>query len=135
MAFLKTRFPLPLVLLCIVLTSSAQQAKKPQVKPPAAPSLEQLFLNPPESAKPGVLWMWMGANVSKSGITKDLEALKEEGFNSTTAISLADITNPWGAPIDKDPTPDVIAWTEPWWKLIKHAALESKRLNMKMGMF
>lgn len=134
MVFLKTRIPLSLVLICIALTSSAQQAKKPQAKP-AGPGPGQLFLNPPESAKPGVLWMWMGANVSKSGITKDLEALKEEGFNSTTAISLADVTNPWGAPIDKDPTPEVIAWTEPWWKLIKHAALESKRLGMKMGMF
>jgi hypothetical protein len=34
-----------------------------------------LFKNPPESAKPGVLWMWMGSNISKEGITKDLEAM------------------------------------------------------------
>ena len=33
----------------------------------------QDFINPPESAKPGVLWMWMGCNISKAGITKDLE--------------------------------------------------------------
>jgi len=42
---------------------------------------EELFHHPPESAKPGVLWMWMGSNVTKAGITKDLEALKQEGFN------------------------------------------------------
>ena len=41
---------------------------------------EKVFRNPPEAAKPGVLWMWMGNNLSKEGITKDLEALKKEGF-------------------------------------------------------
>lgn len=101
----------------------------------SASNPEQLFLHPPESAKPGVLWMWMGANISSTGITKDLQALKEEGFNSTTVISLADITDPWGVPIGKDPTPDIIAWTDPWWKMVQHAATESKRLNMTMGLF
>ncbi len=109
-----------------------------QVKQTSAKTLsdpEQLFLQPPESAKPGILYMWMGANISATGITKDLEALKEEGFNSTTVISLADATNPWGVPIEKDPTPDVIAWTEPWWHMVQHAAKESQRLNMTMGLF
>jgi len=96
---------------------------------------EQLFLHPPESAKPGVLWMWMGANLSKTGITKDLEALKEEGFNSTTMLGLSDVTIPWGTQIAKDPTPEIVAWTEPWWALVKHAAEESKRLDMTMGIF
>ncbi|MDP9079206.1 MAG: hypothetical protein M3O71_17395 [Bacteroidota bacterium] len=126
-----------LSLLILILSASlvvAQTKTKPLHKP-ATNDPEQLFSNPPEAAKPGVLWMWMGANVSKSGITKDLEALKEEGFNSTTMLGLADITNPWGVPIGKDPTPDVIAWTEPWWKLVRHAAEESKRLGMTMGMF
>lgn len=93
------------------------------------------FLNPPESAKPGVMWMWMGSNLSKKGITKDLEALKEEGFNYTTMFSLSDITTPWSMPIKNDSTPEIIAWTEPWWKLVRFAAEESKRLGMHFGMF
>ena len=96
---------------------------------------EKVFINPPESAKPGVLWMWMGSNLSKEGITKDLEALKAEGFNRTTMFSLADITTPWAGKIDKSPTPEIISWTEPWWKLVRHAAEESKRLGMDFGMF
>ncbi|RNL56628.1 glycosyl hydrolase [Pedobacter jejuensis] len=104
-----------------------------QVK--SADNPEQVFLNPPESAKPGVLWMWMGANLSKSGITKDLEALKKEGFNRTTMFSLADVTTPWAGEINKSPTPEIISWTEPWWDLVKHAASESKRLGMDFGMF
>lgn len=93
-----------------------------------------LFKHPPESAKPGVLWMWMGSNISKEGITKDLEALKKQGFNKTTMYSLADITTPWNREIFKSPNPDIIAWTAPWWKLVRHAAIESKRLGMDFGM-
>lgn len=96
---------------------------------------EKVFLNPPETAKPGVLWMWMGANLSKTGITKDLEALKKEGFNRTTMFSLADVTTPWAGEIKKSPTPEIVSWTEPWWALVRHAAQESKRLGMDFGMF
>lgn len=123
----------------------AQSVTKPaQQKPSAvsrmavprnAVSPEAVFRNPPEQAKPGVLWMWMGANLSKQGITKDLEALKKEGFNRTTMFSLADVTTPWACDIGKSPTPDLISWTEPWWKLVRHAAEESKRLGMDFGMF
>ena len=96
---------------------------------------EEVFLNPPESAKPGVLWMWMGNNLSKAGITKDLEALKSEGFNRTTMFSLADITTPWAGVIGKSATPEIISWTEPWWELVRFAAEESKRLGMDFGMY
>lgn len=96
---------------------------------------EEVFNTPPESAKPGVLWMWMGSNLSKEGITKDLEALKKAGFNRTTMFSLADITTPWAGEIGNSPTPEIISWTEPWWKLVRHAAEESKRLGMDFGTF
>lgn len=95
----------------------------------------KVFEHPPETAKPGVLWMWMGSNLSKEGITKDLEALKKAGFNRTTMFSLADVTTPWAGEIKNSPTPELISWTEPWWKLVRHAAEESKRLGMDFGMF
>src|ERR1700743_1104798 len=67
----------------ITTTAVAQKHKKP-VAVIAKDDPAYIFNNPPEDAKPGVLWMWMGSNVSASGITKDLEALKQEGFNSVT---------------------------------------------------
>ena len=100
-----------------------------------ADELDKIFASPPESAKPGVLWMWMGCNLSSNGITRDLEALKEAGFNRTTMFSLADVTTPWAGAIGNSPTPEIISWSEPWWKLVRHAALESKRLGMDFGMF
>lgn len=100
-----------------------------------ADELDEIFAHPPESAKPGALWMWMGCNLSSNGITRDLEALKEAGFNRTTMFSLADVTTPWAGEIGSSPTPEIISWTDPWWKLVRHAALESKRLGMDFGMF
>jgi hypothetical protein len=40
-----------------------------------AASLEEDFNNPPGDAQPYVWWHWMGSNISKEGITKDLEAM------------------------------------------------------------
>jgi len=111
----------------------AQDIKTSQNNSIADPA--EVFITPPESAKPGVLWMWMGSNLSKNGITRDLEALKKAGFNRTTMFSLADITTPWAGEIGNSPTPEIISWTEPWWKLLRHAAEESKRLGMDFGMF
>ncbi|HVY76603.1 MAG TPA: glycosyl hydrolase, partial [Puia sp.] len=118
-----------------LLAISKAQSVKSQKAQKNSDDPEFLFLHPPESAKPGVLWMWMGSNLSKSGITKDLEALRQEGFSSTTMLSLADVVTPWANEIGKSPTPQFISWTEPWWDLVKYAAKESKRLGMDFGIF
>lgn len=110
--------------------AQTQSANMPSEADPA-----YVFAHPPQTAYPGVLWMWMGSNLSKEGITKDLEALKKNGFNRTTMFSLADVTTPWAGEIKNSPTPELISWTEPWWKLVRHAAEESKRLGMDFGMF
>lgn len=119
---------IPIIAIVSLLIAGAAIAAQPD-------DLERAFTNPPESAKPGVLWMWMGCNLSKQGITRDLEALKSAGFNRTTMFSLADVTTPWAGEIGNSPTPQIISWTEPWWELVRHAALESKRLGMDFGMF
>ena len=57
--------------------------------------------------------------MSARGITKDLEALKEEGF-TTTMLTLSDVTIPWGAQIEKDPHPKSSAGRNrggSWWNM------------------
>lgn len=95
--------------------------------------LIKIFSNPPENAKPGVLWMWMGSNISRDGITKDLEALKEAGFNRTTMFHLSDITTSLSVEIGNRPGPELISHTKPWWEMVRFAAEESKRLSMDFG--
>jgi hypothetical protein len=123
------------LLLALCTTKAVSQTHKKHVAVISKDDPAYVFNKPPEDANPGVLWMWMGSNVSREGITKDLEALKKEGFNSVTMSTLADVTNPWAAVIGKSPTPQIIGWTEPWWKLVRFAADEAHRLNMKLGIF
>lgn len=59
----KTRLALAASLL-ILMTASHASGSDPQT----------VFQKSPESAKPGVLWM--GSNLSREGITRDLETLK-----------------------------------------------------------
>src|SRR4030095_8556808 len=42
--------------------------------------IEENFKNPPASSFPQVLWFWMNGNVTKEGITLDLEAMKQVGI-------------------------------------------------------
>ena len=95
-------------------------------------SIEGRFPDPPASARPYVLWMWMGQNISAAGITRDLEAMHEAGIGGATIFSLSDTVIPWAGHILKSPTPEVISFTEPWWKLVRHAANECHRLGLEL---
>ena len=46
----------------------------------SAAGLEDEFRDRPDSAKPWTYWWWLYSNVSKAGITADLEAMKEQGI-------------------------------------------------------
>lgn len=105
-----------------------------RVTPLHADPLEDIFNSPPEAAKPRVLWMWMGANTSADGITRDLDSLQSAGYGGATMFCLADTTTPWAGVIGGSPIPEIVAWTEPWWKLVRHAAAEAKRLGLDFGM-
>jgi hypothetical protein len=45
-----------------------------------AQKLDEPFVNPPEWTKPWCLWYWLDGNVTKEGITKDLENLSRLGI-------------------------------------------------------
>jgi hypothetical protein len=94
--------------------------------------LEKAFKSPPNSTRPYVLWMWMGSNISQEGITRDLEAMKEAGIGGATIFSLADTLTPYSGVILKSPTPEIVTFTEPWWKLLRFAAEECKRLGLEL---
>ena len=100
--------------------------------PEPVTDLAASFLHPPNSTRPYVLWMWMGSNISKEGITLDLEAMKDAGIGGATIFSLADTLIPWSGVILKSPTPEIITWTEPWWEMVRHAASECRRLGLEL---
>lgn len=125
---------------CVLLAGATQQLCTPSrlsadtLEPFASQDGEGPLRFPPspDSARPYVLWMWMGHNVSAAGITRDLEAMKEAGIGGATIFSLADTVIPWAGAILKSPTPEIVSFNEAWWALVRHAAQECDRLGLEL---
>jgi hypothetical protein len=92
----------------------------------AADPLESGFAEPPDSTKPWCYWYWITDNISREGITKDLEAMKRVG------ISQAFIGNIY---LDDVKYGKVKALTEEWWGMVEHAIREGGRLGVDIGLF
>jgi len=86
-------------------------------------SLEQGFKNPPNEAKARTWWHWISGNVSKSGITKDLEAMKAVGIQEAQLFNVH-----LGFP--KGP---IKYLSEEWLDLFKFSAEEAKRLGLELA--
>ncbi|MDR3228425.1 MAG: hypothetical protein LBT53_03305, partial [Puniceicoccales bacterium] len=59
--------------------TGASLAAAPAPPPHTLAELATRFTAPPDEYKPRVWWHWMGPNFTKTGITKDLEAMREAG--------------------------------------------------------
>lgn len=86
-------------------------------------SIEKGFKKPPDSARPYIWWHWMDCNISKEGITADLEAMKEIGIAGATMFNVS----------YRSPRGKVPFMSEQWRKLFKHAVQEADRLGLKLG--
>lgn len=86
-------------------------------------NLEKGFKTPPNSAKPYVWRHWMDGNVTKTGITADLEAMKKVGMGGA---QIFDITG--GRPEG----PVTFGSTE-WFEMLRYASSEARRLGLELG--
>ncbi len=91
-------------------------------------SLVEGFKTPPESAKPRTWWHWTNSNITKEGITKDLEWMKRAGIGG---MQLADVASGQGQVVDKK----IFFGTPEWLDAVRHAAAEAERLNLEMTIF
>lgn len=97
-------------------------------------TLKSRFLNPPSSTKPYVWWHWMGSNFSKTGITKDLVAMKKMGIGGATIFNIASAVQETHYPILNNPWPYQTYRSSAYWEAVLHAAKEAKRLGLEIGM-
>ncbi len=88
----------------------------------SADSLETGFLAPPDSAKPQTWWHWMNGNITKAGITADLEAMKKIGLGGATIVNV-DCEIPAGP---------VKFMSAEWREDFKFAVQEANRLGLKL---
>jgi len=92
----------------------------------AEPDLVGGFADPPNSAKPWAYWWWLDSNVSKAGITADLEAMKQQGIAGALVFD---------AGIGGRLAPDGPAFMSPKWRdHFKFAVKEADRLGLELSL-
>lgn len=95
--------------------------------PRAEQDLIAAFENPPQEAKPVMIWQWMDGWVSKEGITHDLEAYAEAGLAGVQNFQV-------GGPTQTDFTYEKHPVGSPEWKeLMRFAMQECARLGLTFG--
>ena len=93
----------------------------------AAPKVDELarnFVTPPDSARPWVYWFWLNSNITREGITADLEAMKRVGIGGVLIMEVDQ-----GAPVG----PADFMGAE-WRELFKFAVAEAGRLGLEINM-
>ena len=83
-------------------------------------------MSPPDSTRPGVYWYFMDGNISREGMTADLESMKAAGIGSVLFLEV-NVGVPRGR---------VDFMSQAWLDLFKHARNECERLGitMKLGL-
>jgi hypothetical protein len=88
-------------------------------------SLERGFQSPPNAAKPRVWWHWMNGNITKEGITKDLEWMNRVGIGGFQNFDASLFT--------PQVTPEKLVFMTPEWKdAFKHTTDLAKKLQLEM---
>src|SRR5262245_48300551 len=93
-----------------------------------ADALAQRFRNPPDSARPRTWWHWTSGNITREGITKDLEWMKRVGI---AGFQLADVGTGGGQTVERT----IDFGTPEWYDAVRHAAAEAQRLGLEMSLF
>ncbi len=85
------------------------------------------FQNPPTSSKVHTWWHWMGGNITKDGITKDLEAMQVQGVVQATIFNIGEIYT------KKVDVPKVKFNSPEWIEMYQWALKEANRLGITIG--
>ena len=106
------------LLLCITVCGVTPRAA-------ASSPWETEFNDPPLSARPLTWWHWISGNITKDGITRDLEWMKKFGLSGAIVFNVGRIPDevPRKVPFD----------SEAWWGMADHAIAEANRLGLKIG--
>jgi len=89
-------------------------------------ALERGFAAPPESTKPYTYWYWISGNVTREGITRDLEAMRRVGIGEAFVADVDALPNSRGP---------VRVLSPEWYSLVQHAIHEGRRLGVHIGVF
>jgi hypothetical protein len=107
----------------------------PIVQAADADSLRKGFQSPPNEVRTRVWWHWMGTNISRQGVARDLEAIKQAGLGGATILGLPDMVGNWDTfDIQNSPWPTHTMFSDQWYDLVAFAASESGRLGLSLSL-
>jgi hypothetical protein len=92
--------------------------------------MEKGFLNPPHSAGVRCYWWWLNGNVTEEAITRDLEEMKDKGFNGALIFDADGSSQSGNRQVPAGP---LFASSE-WTKLFVHACKEANRLDLELSL-
>ena len=113
------RWPI-LLLLTIIISCDGVQ-----LDPQEYTRIQEGFITPQEDNKPWCYYYWIGDDISKEGVTRDLEAMKDFGLG---AVLIGNIN-----PDETDGK--VPLFSDGWWEITAHAVNEGHRLGIDVGFF
>ncbi|MEO8415214.1 MAG: glycosyl hydrolase [Ginsengibacter sp.] len=111
-----------IVWICFLLVTQFVMGWVEKPDQPGLKLLKDSFMNPPQSALPGVYWYFMDGNLSEEGMTKDLESMKKAGIGNVVFLEV-NVGIPRG-PVD--------FLSNQWEELFKHAVKQCERLGIRM---
>jgi len=94
------------------------------------PDLRTSFASPPPDTRPGCYWYWINDNISKEGITKDLEAMARVGIGRAYIGHIFLGGDSWCPPESKVPF-----MSDAWWEALQWAVKEAGRCGVEIGLF
>jgi hypothetical protein len=106
------------------LAQEAGQARTTRVL--AVEELERQFASPPPSARPWVYWFWLDGNITKAGITADLEAMQRVGLGGALWM--------WGGGVGEGVKGPVRFMSPQWFELMRHTVRKADRLGLKINL-
>jgi hypothetical protein len=125
---MRIQYFVPLVLLATILFFGWKNPTGDIEKKQLKDKLESSFLNPPAQARPHIWWHWMNGNITKEGITTDLEAMHRVGFGGVYIFNIA------GPRMSTDiPSGPIDYLSKEWLDLVKYSVQEAERLGMEVG--
>ncbi|MEK7720287.1 MAG: glycosyl hydrolase [Bacteroidota bacterium] len=111
-----------LIFILLVHTGCFADVDLPNSKEVKRSTLVQGFVTPPDSTRPGVYWYFMDGNISRKGMTEDLESMKQAGIGSVIFLEV-------NVGIPRGP---VTFLSDEWQDLFKHAVKEAERLGISL---
>jgi hypothetical protein len=97
---------------------------------PPASALRAAFAAPAPDTRPGCYWYWINDNISKDGITRDLEAMARVGIGRAYIGHIFTYAPPRDSPVG-----DVKFGTPAWWDAVQWAVKEAGRVGVEIGFF